>query len=106
MQQVADFMIDIGLDMYAKMFRELRVDGEVLCDLDHAVLHELGVKTLHRKKILRRVLAAKSSTVIAESRGGSPPRFSGGVLSPRTLSEIPAQPEPAFIPCMLPGADC
>jgi ubiquitin C len=53
--EVVGFFAANGFDMYEQCVRELKVDGEILMDLDEAGCGDLGIKALHRKKLLRLV---------------------------------------------------
>jgi len=52
-EQVCAFMVQHNLGMYEDAFRRESVDGEILKHLDEDGCRELGVKVLHRKKLLR-----------------------------------------------------
>jgi len=60
-QDVCDFFEAHGLGMYVDAVKREHVDGEVLRDLTEEGCEELGVKVLHRKKLLR-CIAAKAAT--------------------------------------------
>ena len=70
MQQIADWLKQLGMSEYAERFVESDVDTSVLRDLTDQDLKELGVSLGHRRKMLR---------AIAELAGAAP---------------TPPQPEP------------
>jgi ubiquitin len=51
--EVCKFLRASGLGMYQQAFQREGVDGEILQDLDEAGCQELGVKSLHQKKLFR-----------------------------------------------------
>lgn len=57
-ERVLMFLRQIGLDMYQDSFRKENIDGEVLMDFDDKACDELGIKSMHRKKLLRRIRAS------------------------------------------------
>jgi class 3 adenylate cyclase len=63
MQQIADWLKQLGMSEYAERFVESDVDTSVLRDLTDQDLKELGVSLGHRRKMLR---------AIAELPGAAP----------------------------------
>jgi len=51
--EVCSYLVSLGLGMYKEAFRREQVDGESFPDLDVEGCKELGVKALHRKKLMR-----------------------------------------------------
>lgn len=62
---VAGWLVQIGLPEYAPVFAEHAIDREVLADLNDQDLKELGVPLGHRKKLLKAIatLAAAAGTI-------------------------------------------
>ncbi len=71
MQQIADWLKQLGMSEYVERFAESDIDTSVLRDLTDQDLKELGVSLGHRRKMLR---------AIAELAGA-----------------VPTSPEPAFL---------
>jgi class 3 adenylate cyclase/predicted ATPase len=63
MQQIADWLDNLGMSEYAERFAESDIDTSVLRDLTDQDLKELGVSLGHRRKMLR---------AIAELSGAAP----------------------------------
>jgi hypothetical protein len=63
MQQIADWLEQLGMSEYAERFVESDIDTSVLRDLTDQDLKELGVSLGHRRKMLR---------AIAELPGAAP----------------------------------
>ena len=63
MQQIADWLKQLGMSEYAERFVESDIDTSVLRDLTDQDLKELGVSLGHRRKMLR---------AIAELPGAAP----------------------------------
>ena len=64
MEQVADWLQNLGLGQYAQGFAENDIDFAVLADLTDQDLEKIGVASLgHRRKLLR---------AIAELEGANP----------------------------------
>ena len=64
MQQIADWLNQLGMSEYAQRFVENGIDLSVLPDLTEQDLKEMGVILGHRRKILRAIAnleAEKSS---------------------------------------------
>lgn len=59
---VCTFLAVNGMGMYEAKVRQEKVDGQVLLDLDEDGCMELGIKSLHRKKLLRQVQILKEKT--------------------------------------------
>jgi len=71
MQQLVDWLEDLGLGQYAQLFAENGIELSVLPDLTDQDLEKLGVVVGHRRKMLRAIAdlapASKSSPVEAAS---------------------------------------
>lgn len=61
--EVCSFLREHDLGMYEAQFREKRVDGEVLLDLNDSSAADLGVESFHRPKLLRRVAQLRQRPV-------------------------------------------
>jgi len=59
MQQIADWLAELGLSRYAQVFDENGIDFGVLPDLTDQDLEKLGVLLGHRRKILRAIANLK-----------------------------------------------
>jgi len=55
MQQIADWLKNLGMSAYAERFAENRIDLRVLPDLTDEDLEKLGVLPGDRRKILRAI---------------------------------------------------
>ena len=68
MQQIADWLKQLGMSEYAKRFAESDIDHSVLRDLTDEDLKELGVSLGHRRKMLRAIaeLAGAVSTSLQQ----------------------------------------
>src|SRR6516165_5693118 len=56
MQQIADWLKQLGMSDYAQWFAENHIDFSILSDLTDQDLKELGVSSLgHRRKLLRAI---------------------------------------------------
>src|SRR6516164_10826786 len=55
MQQIADWLKQLGMSEYAERFVESDIDTSVLRDLTDQDLKELGVSLGHRRKMLRAI---------------------------------------------------
>jgi class 3 adenylate cyclase/tetratricopeptide (TPR) repeat protein len=64
MQQIADWLKNLGLSEYAQRFTENDIDLDVLSDLTDEDLKDLGVSLGHRRKILRAIRALGSDTPV------------------------------------------
>ena len=70
MQQITDWLNQLGMSEYAQRFVENGIDLSVLPDLTEQDLKEMGVILGHRRKILRAIAnleAEKSATVVADA---------------------------------------
>src|SRR5271167_3720416 len=61
MQNVADWLENLGMSEYAQRFAENRIDLSVLPDLTDQDLKDLGVVLGDRRKILRAIVGLKST---------------------------------------------
>ena len=59
MQQIADWLNQLGMSEYAQRFVENGIDFSVLPDLTEQDLKEMGVILGHRRKILRAIVILK-----------------------------------------------
>ena len=78
---LAGWLQDLGLERYATVFSENKIDETVLTSLTTEDLKDLGVKTVgHRRKLLNAIAllrgdaAAKASSSIVFNENGSPIR--------------------------------
>ncbi|NIP48170.1 MAG: AAA family ATPase [Gammaproteobacteria bacterium] len=55
MRDVSQWLVGLGLDEYAALFDEHKIDFEALAELDGFDLKELGIPLGHRKKILKAI---------------------------------------------------
>ena len=56
MQQIADWLKELGMAEYTERFAENHIDTGVLCDLTDQDLKDLGVVSIgHRRKMLRAI---------------------------------------------------
>ena len=55
MQQIADWLKNLGMSEYAQRFAENDIDASVLPELTDADLKDLGVSLGHRRKMLRAI---------------------------------------------------
>src|SRR6202048_186885 len=72
MQQIADWLKNLGMSEYAQRFAENRIDFSVLPDLTDQDLEKLGVLLGDRRKILR-AIANLDATAAATSPAPAPP---------------------------------
>jgi hypothetical protein len=75
MQQIADWLKQLGMSEYAERFVESDIDTSVLRDLTDQDLKELGVSLGHRRKMLR---------AIAELAGAAPTSPQPAFTEPKT----------------------
>src|SRR5215813_8267466 len=61
MQQIADWLEELGMSKYTQRFAENGVDLSVLPDLTDQDLKDLGVILGHRRKMLRAIAALDGS---------------------------------------------
>ena len=62
MQQIANWLENLGMSEYAQRFAENRIDFFVLPDLTDQDLEKLGVVLGDRRKILRAIAKLESGT--------------------------------------------
>src|SRR5215469_444589 len=55
MQQIADWLENLGISEYAQRFAENDIDVEVLSELTDSDFDRLGVSIGHRRKIMRAI---------------------------------------------------
>ena len=90
MQQIADWLEELGMSEYAQHFAENRIDFSVLPDLTDQDLEKLGVVLGDRRKMLRAIAAL----------GGAPPAAAASA-APVTVTTAVA-PKPATQPISAP----
>ena len=83
MQQIADWLKQLGMSEYAERFVESDIDISVLRDLTDQDLKELGVSLGHRRKMLR---------AIAELPGAAPTSPQPAFAEPKTPRNCRAPP--------------
>jgi len=66
MQQIADWLAELGLEQYAQRFAENGIDVSVLPELTDEDLDRLGVLLGHRRKMLRRIAELDRTKLAAE----------------------------------------
>ena len=66
MQQIADWLKELGMSEYAERFAENRIDLSVLPDLTDQHLEKLGVALGDRLRILRAIREFSATTVAAQ----------------------------------------
>src|SRR6516225_5568334 len=84
MQQIEEWLKDLGMPEYAERFAENKIDISVLPDLTDQHLKDLGVWLGHRLKMLRAIrdLSGASVAVTASSAGGALRSRAGPHCSP------------------------
>jgi SAM domain (Sterile alpha motif) len=65
MQQIADWLQNLGMSEYAQRFAENRIDFAVLPQLTDQDLKDLGVVLGDRRKILRAIAGLKSTEAVS-----------------------------------------
>jgi hypothetical protein len=81
MQQIADWLQNIGLGQYAQRFVENDIDFDILSDLTDQDLEKMGVTSLgHRRKLLRAIANLKGGEEITPgvAVAAAPPATSRG----------------------------
>src|SRR5215471_3111118 len=81
---VAAWLSGLGLEQYAKLFRENDIDGEILCGMTAEDLKELGISSFgHRRRLLNAIVAL----------GGEPltPDVAQSAASPTSALTIDAE---------------
>src|SRR5512132_2774643 len=68
---IADWLLELGLERYEPTFRENEIDWEVLPELTEADLEKIGLPLGPRKRLLK-AIAGLSSNPIAVSREAAP----------------------------------
>ena len=85
MQQIEDWLKQLGMDEYAQRFAENDIDLAILNDLTDQDLEKIGVTSLgHRRKLLR-AIADLNGAIRGVQSGGHwrAPASHGDVLGPR-----------------------
>src|SRR5215467_8231504 len=79
MNQIADWLKQIGMEQYAQRFAENDIDFDVLNDLTDQDLEKIGVTSLgHRRKLLRAIANLKGveqitpAVAVADARPATP----------------------------------
>src|SRR5438105_4071591 len=73
MQQIADWLKNLGLEQYARCFDENDIDFSVLRELNDPDLEKIGVSSLgHRRKLLRAIADLKNVEQNAPAATGPP----------------------------------
>jgi hypothetical protein len=90
MQQIADWLKELGMPEYAERFLDNDIDTSVLRELTDQDLKDIGVSPGHRRKILRAIrdLSAVPVSVTAPKRRPAPGRYSGRIESPLSVITI------------------
>jgi len=72
---ITAWLQDLGLERYARTFRDNDVDLDVLSELTEVDLEELGIPSGHRRKLLRAIarLSAPAATAEQTPRGAAQP---------------------------------
>jgi hypothetical protein len=101
MQQIADWLEQLGMSEYADRFAENRIDFSVLPELTDQDLKDLGVVLGDRRKILR-AIAALTNTPAAPSASSSAPKQSpvAGASPPAPLAAADAAGERRYLTVM------
>ena len=63
MQQIADWLKNLGMSEYAQRFAENDIDASVLPELTDEDLKDLGVSLGHRRKMLRAIRDLSGASV-------------------------------------------
>ena len=73
MEQIAEWLANLGMSEYAERFAENRIDCDVLPDLTDEDLKHIGVVLGDRRKILRAIasLDAAPDAMVAEPKPAS-----------------------------------
>src|SRR5262245_57384956 len=71
MQQIADWLDELGLGQYAKRFAENGIDVSVLPELRDEDFDRLGVLLGHRRKMLRAIAGLNQAGLTAARRPGA-----------------------------------
>src|SRR6185369_17320050 len=71
MQQIADWLDELGLEQYAKRFAENGIDVSVLPELSDEDFDRLGVLLGHRRKMLRAIAGLNHAELAAARRHGA-----------------------------------
>jgi SAM (Sterile alpha motif) domain-containing protein len=71
---VAEWLRALGLEQYARVFRQNEIDQEVLPELTDADLEKLGVPMGHRKRLLRAILTLRAAAPVAASPPAGQPQ--------------------------------
>ena len=89
MQQIADWLKNLGMSEYAQRFAENRIDFSVLRDLTDQDLKDIGVVLGDRRKILRATAeldAVAAVTAPARSKPAPPPGPTPNPAQPPTAT--------------------
>jgi class 3 adenylate cyclase len=86
MQQIADWLNNLGMSEYAERFAENRIDPSVLPDLTDQHLEKLGVALGDRLKILRAIREFSGATVAATRSSNAAPHVARDSAERRQLT--------------------
>ncbi|MEO6021556.1 MAG: SAM domain-containing protein, partial [Burkholderiales bacterium] len=86
MNSFEQWLVEIGLESYAPIFAENKLDFDIVRSLSEADLRELGLVLGDRKRLLHAVAALDGATPALEGRG------SPAVPSPAPSTEPAASP--------------
>src|SRR5215813_9167959 len=90
MQQIADWLQQLGLGQYAQRFAENDISFSVLSDLTDQDLKEIGVSLGHRRRLLREIANLGQTTAAppsAPSLTASPIAALTAALQPKATGE-------------------
>ena len=87
MQQIADWLEQLGLGQYAQRFAENDITVAILPDLTDQDLKELGVASLGHRRQLLRAIGERNRL---EQRAPRPPISSASPVAPYDTAEPPA----------------
>ena len=95
MQQIAEWLKQLGMSEYTQRFADNDIDFAVLCDLTDQDLKELGVTSLgHRRKLLRAIAALNNAPAISAPGAAATIPNTASLISTAAASPISAT-EPA-----------
>ena len=57
MPDISEWLTELGLDEYAELFAENKIDVEILPEISEGDLKDIGVPLGHRKKVMRAIRA-------------------------------------------------
>jgi hypothetical protein len=90
------------MSQYVEMFSKERIDGEVLADMDHEMMADLGISTKFHRMRLTKVIKGEHSAAKQILRGESP---HASEQKPESMYSIPRKQElPTSYPTSLPSS--